>query len=268
MIDRFIGLEIAFTYSSTSIEFQSESFCNFVFTVDNGSHVDATKTALMQYFTRQAKESLSEREAKKIDINFNDSSQGLFLTVYLRTNYQPYFTGQTKEKLGNSDLIKPIRDIVYKNISDYFNKNPKELKIITDRIKANAKARIASTKIRNAVIKGETNNFDEFLMDNFVPANNRGKGSYRELFIIEGLSARGTVDSSRFDRDTQAVFSMRGVPLNSFGINLDKVLLNAEFNTLVKILGCNIGTRFDITKLRYDKIIIMTDADSDGFPRE
>lgn len=264
-LDRFIGVECAFTYNSTSLEFEAESFCNFVSTVDGGTHVDAAKTAIMQYLTRQAKESLSEREAKKLEINFNDASQGLFLTIYLSTDYQPYFTGQTKEKLGNTDLIKPIRDIVYKNITEYFNKNPKDLKKIIDRIKTNAKARIEATKVRNSVIKGNTTTFDEFLMDNFVPANNRGKGSYRELFIIEGLSAKGSVDSSRFDRDTQAIFSMRGVPLNAFGVNLDKVLLNAEFATLVKILGCNIGTRFNINELRYDKIIIMTDADSDGY---
>lgn len=263
-VDRFIGLEVAFTYNSTSIEFESESFCNFVNTIDGGTHVDAAKTAIMQYLTRQVKDSLSEREAKKIEINFNDASQGLFLTIYLNTDYQPYFTGQTKEKLGNSDLIKPIRDIVYKNISEYFNKNPKELKKIIDRIKANAKARMESTKIRNSVIKGESNSFDEFLMDNYVPPNNRQKTGYRELFIIEGLSAKGSVNSGRYDKDIQGVFAMRGVPLNAYGVNLDKVLLNAEFNTLVKILGCNIGQRFDITKLKFDKIIIMTDADSDG----
>ena len=134
-----------------------------------------------------------------------------------------------------------------------------------DRIKTNAKARIESTKVRNSVIRGETDNFKEHLMDNFIPANNRGKNDYRELFIIEGRSAKGTCDTGRFDRNTQAVFSVRGVPLNAFGVRLDKVLLNAEFNSLVQILGCNIGERFDMSKLKYDKIIIMADADSDGY---
>ena len=72
-------------------------------------------------------------------------------------------------------------------LHEYFNKNPKELKKITDRIKSNAKARVESTKIRNSVIRGETTNFDEHLMDNFVPANNRGKNEYKEIYIIEGL---------------------------------------------------------------------------------
>ena len=157
--------------------------------------------------------------------------------------------------------------MTYRSLVEFFSKNPKELKKLTDRVKNNAKARIESTKIRNSVIRGETSNFEEHLMENFVPANNRGKNDYRELFLIEGKSARGTLVSGRFDRNTQAVFSLRGVPLNSFGVNIDKVLMNAEFNSLVKILGTNIGARFDIDKLKYDKIIIMADADSDGWIR-
>ena len=102
------------------------------------------------------------------------------------TNYNIQFTGQTKEKVSAEGIFKPIRDMTFKSLQTYFNDNPKELKKITDRIKANAKARIESTKIRNAVIKGETNNFNEFMMGNFEPANNRGRNDYRELLIIEG----------------------------------------------------------------------------------
>ena len=155
--------------------------------------------------------------------------------------------------------------MAYKSLNDYFGKNPKELKKLIDRVKTNAKARIESTKVRNSVIRGETNSFEEHLMENFIPANNRGKNDYRELLIIEGKSAKGSVNSARFDRDTQAVFSIRGVPLNSFGLNIDKVLQNVEFNNLIKILGCNCGHKFDMSKLKYNKIILMSDADSDGY---
>jgi len=265
VIDRFIGLEVAFTYNSSSVEFESESFCNFVNTVDQGTHVDAVKTAILQFLTKKTKDSLSERESNKIDIIFTDASQGLFLAVNLSTDMNPQFTGQTKSKLGSNEFFKPLREMTYKSLNEYFGKNPKELKKLIDRVKTNAKARIESTKVRNSVIRGETNSFEEHLMENFIPANNRGKNEYRELLIIEGKSARGSVNSARFDRDTQAVFSIRGVPLNSFGLNIDKVLLNAEFNNLIKILGCNCGHKFDMSKLRYDKIIIMADADSDGF---
>ena len=265
LIDRFIGLEVAFTYNSSSVEFETESFCNFVNTIDDGVHVDAVKTGILQYLTKKTKDSLSERESKKIDVTFSDATQGLFLSVNLSTDCNPMFTGQTKQKLGSNEFFKPLREMTYRALTDYFNKNPKELKKIIDRVKTNAKARIESTKVRNSVIRGETNNFEEHLMENFIPANNRGKTDYRELLIIEGKSARGSVETGRFDRDTQAVFSIRGVPLNSYGVNIDKVLQNAEFNNLIKILGCNCGPRFDMSKLRYNKIIIMADADSDGF---
>lgn len=263
--DRFLGIEVAFTYDANSVEFITDSFCNFVNTIDGGIHVDGVRQGLVQYLGKMARENLSERESKKYDIIPSDIAQGLVLTVYLNTTFQPQFTGQTKEKVGNSFLFKPIRELTYAALAEYFKNNPKELKKITDRIKLNSKARIESTKLRNSVIRGESNNYEEFLMENFNPANNKGKNDYRELFLIEGKSAKGSSSEGRFDRDTQAIFALRGVPLNAFGVKLDKVLLNDEFRTLVKILGCNIGERFDINKLKYNKIIILSDSDSDGF---
>lgn len=265
LVDRFMGIEVALTYDTTISEFDGMSFCNFVITNDNGVHFDACKTATLQYLTKQTKEALSEREAKKIDITFADASQGLYLAIYLCTDYQPNFNSQAKAKLTSNEFFKPIRDLTYKALNEYFKDNQKDLKKITDRIKTNAKARIESTKVRNSVIKGESNNFSEFLMENFIPANDRSKNGYRELIILEGRSARGTAVSGRFDRNTQAIFSIRGVPLNAFNTSLDKVLLNDEFKSLTQILGCNIGARFDITKLKYDKIILLADADSDGY---
>jgi len=165
--------------------------------------------------------------------------------------------------MSSNEFFKPLREMTYRALTEYFNKNPKDLKKIIDRVKTNAKARIESTKVRNSVIRGETTNFEEHLMENFIPANNRGRNDYRELIIIEGRSARGSAETGRFDRDTQAIFSIRGVPLNAFGLNIDKVLQNTEFNNLIKILGCNCGSRFDMSKLKYNKIILMADADSD-----
>lgn len=263
--DRFMRLDVAFTFSSSGTDLVVDSFCNFVNTVDNGVHVDAVKTAILQYLSKQTRDMLSERDAKKFDIIYADVSQGLALTVNLQTDFQPQFTGQTKEKLSNDGFFKPIRDMTYRGLVEYFKDLPKDLKRVTDRIRLNAKARYESTKVRNSVIRGETTNFEEHMMENFEPANNKGKNDYRELFIIEGKSARGSASSGRFDKDTQALFSLRGVPLNAFGVDINKVLLNNEFKCLVQILGCNIGERFDITKLKYRKIIIMADSDADGY---
>jgi DNA gyrase subunit B len=264
-IDRFVAIEYAFTYDTTSVELLADSFCNFVNTIENGVHVDAVRTALIQILTKATKDSLSEKDSKKLDITASDVTQGLVLTVYLSTNYPPMFTSQTKHKVGNNELFKPIRSIAYDGMMKYFDANPKVLKKLCDRVKTNAKARLEATKVRNSVIRGESNNLAEHLMDNFAPCNNRGKDEYKELFIIEGKSAKGTASRGRFDRDTQAIYSLRGVPLNSYGVKTDKVLANTELEGLVKIQGCNIGSKFDINKLKYNKIIIMADSDSDGY---
>lgn len=185
-VERFLGLEFAFTYNSDSVEFEADSFCNFVNTIDNGVHVDAVKQAIMQIISKATKDGLSERDAKKLEITFNDVAQGMLLTVNLSTTFPPMFTSQTKHKVGNNELFKPIRALAFSMLSKYFTENPKELKKCCERVKTNARARIEATKVRNSVIKGETNNLAEHLIENFVPCNNRGRNDYRELFIIEG----------------------------------------------------------------------------------
>ncbi|NNV04850.1 hypothetical protein, partial [Brevibacillus sp. MCWH] len=114
-IDRFIGLEVAFTYnSSPSMDMVVDSFCNFVNTVDNGVHVDAVRQGIIQYLTKATKESLNSREAKNLDIINHDVTNGLVLSVNLSTNMNPQFAGQTKEKITNNAFFKPLREMTYK----------------------------------------------------------------------------------------------------------------------------------------------------------
>ena len=263
---RFIALELAFTHEASSIDTTTKSFCNYVTTVDGGVHEDAVKSAISSYLIKQARELVTARDLKVIE-NFKseDVLQGMTLALAVLTDYPPHFSGQTKEKLTNPAFRKPLDVMVTKALDKYFNDEPKVLKKIVDKIKTNAKARVESSKVRKSVIKGETTNFDEHMMGNFEPANNVGKNQYRELFIIEGKSALGSTRNGRFDKDTQAIFVLQGVPLNSLKRSLDTVLENKELGSLVRILGCNIGERFDISKLKYDKIIIMADSDSDGY---
>lgn len=263
-IDRFIGLEVAFTFNSSPGELEVQSFCNFVHTVDNGVHSDAVRNGLVQFFTKQTRDALSEKDAKKIDIIPNDVTSGLNMALYLSTELNPHFSGQTKEKVGNNALFKPLRDIVYGQIQDHFKRNPKELKKVTDYVKTNAKARIEATKARNTVVKAASNSLDEHRIKGFSPALARGRNDYRELMLIEGESAAGSLDDDKYNQ-FQASFGLRGVPLNAFKKKLPDVLQNNEFRSLVTILKTGIGDKFDINKLWYKKIIIMTDSDVDGF---
>lgn len=261
-VERFIGVEVAFSYSSVRSEMVTDSFCNFVNTIENGTHVDGAKTAIQQYLTKKVKDSLSEKEAKKLDITFNDVATRLVLAVSVASDLDPQFASQTKEKVSNKDLFKIVRELTFNELDAYFSSNPKHLKKVMDVVKQNAKARLAATEARNSVIKGETNNLDKHKMKSFVPANNKGK-QYKEIFIIEGDSAMGSARTGRFN-DYQALYALTGVPNNTFDSKLSEVLASQTFKQLVAVLGCNIGERFDINKCEYDKIIFLTDADIDG----
>lgn len=265
MDNRFMGVELAFTYNETPHDMEIESFCNFVNTIDHGVHVDATRTAFIHFFGKYAREALTEREAKTIEITPADITSGLVSSVSISTNIPPQFASQTKEKMSSSELFKPVRDTVYEALREAFRTNPTGLKRIIDYIKRNAKARTDAMKARNSVIKGETTTLGAHQIKGYTPANNTGKYDFRELFLIEGDGAAGSAKLGRFDPNAQALFALRGVPLNSFGLQLAKVLSNEEFKNLTQILGCNIGQKFDIDKLFFERIILMTDSDVDGY---
>lgn len=260
---RGIGLEMSFTYNSSPSDPFVKSFCNFVDTIDHGVHVDAARSALTTFLVTKTRESLNDRDAKRLDITSADALSGMVLSVYLATEMQPHFSGQTKEKVGNLELHRPVRKVAMEQIEAYFRENPKDLKKICDYIKMNARVRYEANKARNSVVRGTTTSIDELKMSHFHRANNGGRNDYRELFLIEGESAGGTANQAR-SKEYQAVFGLRGVPLNAFTEKLDRVLKNNEFATLVRILKTNIGNKFDISKLYYNKIIIMTDGDIDG----
>lgn len=263
-VERFIGLEFAFTFNSEETDTPTiDTFCNFVNTVENGQHLDAVQSAITQYLTKQTRESLSERDAKKLDITSADVLRGLGLTLYVNTTMNPEFASQTKEKVSREELFNPLKTMARNGLAEYFRKFPKELKRATDYIKMNAKARYEANKARNSVVKKTLTNLDEHKIKGFTPAIARGKAAYRELLLIEGDSAQGSVDEGRYN-EFQASYGLRGVPLNTFDASIDSVLKNVEFKALVQILKCNIGKAFDIKKLPYNKIIIMTDADVDG----
>lgn len=259
--ERFLGLELAFTFDH-SLDGLEDSFCNFVNTTDGGVHVDAVRSAITTYLAKKTRESLGEAESKKLDIIVKDAQTSLVLTVFVSTDCHPQFTGQTKEKLGNQNLYEPLKAIALDALDKYFIKNPKQLTKYTNLVKLNAKARKKADVAKKSVLKVETGALNDHRIAKLLPCNNRGK-EYKELFLVEGDSAGGGVEDMRDDA-TQAMYSLKGVPLNTYGKSIAKILMNDEMKGLITALKTNIGDKFDINKLYYNKIIILTDSDVDG----
>lgn len=261
-IERFVGVEFAFTFDRNVNQEVEYAFCNFIHNIDGGVHLDAVKNTIANYFVKKTKESLSEKESKDLDIIQKDVTDNVILAVYLNTDYRPKFSGQTKEKLGNRELYDPIKTIALEQLDSYMKRNPKTMKSIIGFVKTSAKARLAVNKAKRSVVKGEARPIDDKKIKGLVTCNNRGK-AYKEILLVEGDSARGTCEKGR-EPATQALFALRGVPLNTYGKSVDAIILNDEIKNMIRAFGCNIGAQFDINKLKYDKIIILTDSDIDG----
>lgn len=265
VITRDVDLEFAFALNVDLLEIQTRSFCNFVHTVDEGDHTNAVVTAICEYLSRKTRDILTEKEKEKFNILYNDITNSLVLALTVSTSMDPGFTGQTKEKIENNKLIKPLKEIVRSQLTVFFENNPKELKTYTNLIKANAKARYESTKAKQAVIKREVGAVAEHSIPNYFPANKKGKKDYRELFIFEGLSVKSNGTQAR-DADYQAMYTMRGVPGEAYTMSSNDVYTkNETFKNLTRAINAGIGDNFDVSKCRFDKVIITSDADVDGF---
>ena len=259
--DRDVSIDVAFCYAADDPYI--DTYCNFVNTIDNGSHFDGVKDAICRYLQKTTKDSMSDKEKLKMDIVWNDIMDGLSIAVNLKSTLSVGFTGQTKQKIDKQEIFDICKELTASALSKYFDSNKPELLRIVKIVRTNAKARLEMNKVKTAVIKENSDIWKEHRMSNYIPANNRGK-QYKELFIIEGESAKGSAANGR-DPDTQALYAMRGVSANAFKRDLSGILNNDLFKDLVKILKCNIGEKFDIDKLNFSKIIIATDADIDGF---
>lgn len=255
---RNLQMDIAFAYSKESNPY-IDSFCNRNNTIDNGSHLDGATEGLCRYFQGIIKSTPSR---DKIEVKWEDVKSGLSLAVALNTNIESIFTSQTKHKVSNDDLEKLIKDETISALEKYFKRNENQLKEFIGIIKLNAKARREGERAKGAVVKESITNWSSYKIKHYDPCTNRGK-EYKELYIIEGDSAKGSLKLSR-DPKFQALFAIRGVSANVFKMDLKGVLENKEFNDLIKIMGCNVGAKFDLNKLQFNKIIIASDADVDG----
>ena len=235
------------------------SFANNVRTIDGGTHENGFKTALTRVFNEYGRKFKLLKDNDK-NLSGDDVREGLTAVISVKLT-EAQFEGQTKGKLGNTDITPLVSKCVYEKLSTYFEENPAEAKAIFSKALDASRAREAARKARdNARRKSvlESNSLPGKLADCIEKDNVR-----TEVYIVEGDSAGGSAKLGR-DRMFQAILPLWGKMLNVEKARLDKVIGNDKLTPVVLALGTGIGEDFDINKLRYDKIIIMADADVDG----
>ena len=236
-----------------------QSYCNTVPTPEGGTHEEGFRAALTSIMNRYAREHKLLRE-KEPNLTGEDCREGLAAIVSVRVG-DPQFEGQTKTKLGNTEIKGFVQRAVNEHLSDWFDANPAEAKVIINKAVSSSQARQAARKARDLVRRksaGDMGGLPGKLAD---CRSKDPKAS--ELFIVEGDSAGGSAKQGR-DSMYQAILPLRGKILNVEKARMDRVLKNAEVQAIITALGTGIHEEFDIKKLRYDKIVLMADADVDG----
>ena len=264
LMKRQLNIEYAFILDPHLDGYKSMSICNYVYTVDGGHHIDAIKNAICYFLDSATRASMTDKEKEKYDITFADITQSMFVVGSLLTDIDPGFTGQTKEKVDKPGLVKPIQHLVKDSLEEYFKQNPQVLKKMVNIIKINAKGRLEANKVKNAVVKREFSSISEYSIPKYTPANNKAKGAYREILLIEGDSVGGNVDAAR-DKWFQALFAFRGYPEKVFLSKGYELLANEELKNLIRALNLSgLGEKADPKDCRFKKIILTPDSDADG----
>ena len=256
-----IQVEAAFQFCN---EFHEDilGFCNNIYNSEGGSHITGFKTTFTQVINTYARE-LGNLKDKDANFTGTDVRNGMTAVISIK-HPDPRFEGQTKTKLDNQDATKATSKVVGDQIQLFFDRNLDTLKKVISCAERAAKIRKTEEKAKTNMLTKQKFSFDT----NGKLANCESRDASKcEIFIVEGDSAGGSAKTAR-NRMYQAILPIRGKILNVEKASIDKVLANAEIKTMINAFGCGFsegyGNDFDITKLRYDKIIIMTDADVDG----
>ena len=256
-----ISVEVAFQYTT---EFHENvlGFCNNIYNAEGGTHLTGFKTTFTQVINSYARE-LGILKEKDANFTGTDVRNGMTAVISVK-HPDPRFEGQTKTKLDNQDAARATGKVTNDEIQMYFDRNLDTLKAIIGCAEKAAKIRKTEEKAKTNLLTKQKFSFDS----NGKLANCESRDASKcEIFIVEGDSAGGSAKTAR-NRMFQAILPIRGKILNVEKASIDKVLANAEIKTMIYAFGCGFsegyGNDFDISKLRYDKIIIMADADVDG----
>ncbi|MBR1417148.1 MAG: DNA topoisomerase (ATP-hydrolyzing) subunit B [Bacilli bacterium] len=253
-----ISIEVACQYN-TSYQSQIYSFANNIHTPEGGTHEDGVKQALTRVINAYGKNAKILKDSDE-SLTGEDVREGLTMIISCK-HPNPQFEGQTKTKLGNSEVKKIGSDIFAEGFERFLMENPDQAKLIVEKSILASNARIAAKKAREL-----TRRKSDLDVSNFYGKLSDCKSKDPkecEIFLVEGDSAGGSAKKGR-DSMTQAILPLRGKILNVEKARLDRALSNEEIRTIITAFGTGIGDDFDLSKLRYDKIVIMTDADVDG----
>jgi DNA gyrase subunit B len=252
------AIEVAFQYNDSYGE-SVFTFVNNINTIEGGTHLVGFRSALTRTLTNYAdKEGLTKRA--KVSVSGDDVREGLVAVVSVKMQ-NPQFEGQTKTKLGNSEIKGLVESLTGEALREFFEETPTVARKIIDKMLAAARAREAARKARELARR-------KTILDGGSLPGKLADCSFDdpglcELFIVEGDSAGGTAKQGR-DRRFQAILPIRGKILNVEKARIDRIFANEEIRSIITAMGAGVKTEFDITKLRYHKIIVMTDADVDG----
>ena len=253
-----ISIEVAMQYND-GYSSNIYSFTNNIHTVEGGTHEDGVRLALSRVINNYARNNGILKE-KDDSLTQDDVKEGITLVISCK-HPNPQFEGQTKTKLGNVEVRKIASNVFGAGLEKFLLENPDQAKAIIEKVMLASRARVAAKKAREL-----TRRKGDLEITNFYGKLTDCKSkdpSESEIFLVEGDSAGGSAKKGR-DYMTQAILPLRGKILNVEKARLDRALSNEEIRTIVTAFGTGIGEEFDLSKLRYDKIIIMTDADVDG----
>ncbi len=249
-----IALQYVDEYNETVI-----SFANNIYTVEGGMHLQGFRTALTRTLNKYARDKGFLKE-KDDNLTSDDTKEGITAVVSVKLK-EPQFEGQTKAKLGNAEVRPIVEAVLAESLQTFLEENPRDAEGMISKCLLAQKARTAARIARDSVLRKGA--FDGLTLPGKLADCSSRDPKDTEIYIVEGDSAGGSAKQGR-DRRFQAILPLRGKILNVEKARIDKMLANNEIKSLVIALGTNIGEKFNLEELRYDKIIIMTDADVDG----